>query len=365
MTQSVMLLILNSSYGGAEKHVMDIVNHMDCDKVKLTVIAPTGSKLVSFIRKANPKAVIYEVDRGLKSIWKIMHLLNTTQPDILHLHSPRATFIGIIAAKLAIHKATVMATAHGWIPDRLRMRYLYEKIFVYAVNHCDRIIAVSGHVKELLMDHDIKGEKVSINHNGIKIMPTVQPVVPDQKIRKFVFLGRFIEEKGIMYLLQAIEHLEQSRCPKFSVDLYGEGPMLEIIRQTIKEKKLKSVKLYGFVPPEDVVPCINNYDVFLISSIQEGFPYTLIEALSAGVMVISTDVGGINEALIDGGNGYLVRSKDSTSLAKAMEKAIELSNEELYEFKERARQSSYNFTVEQMTLKLAEDYGTTKVVSGH
>ena len=52
MKQNVMLLILNSSYGGAEKHVIDIVNHMDFDKVKLTVIAPAGSKLVSFIQKA-------------------------------------------------------------------------------------------------------------------------------------------------------------------------------------------------------------------------------------------------------------------------------------------------------------------------
>ena len=190
---------------------------------------------------------------------------------------------------------------------------------------------------------NIKREKISVNHNGIEIMPAIQPVKPDPKIRKFVFLGRFIEEKGIMYLLQAIEHLEKSRSHPFSVDLYGDGPMLEIIRQTIKEKQLNSVKLYGFVSPDDVVPCINNYDVFLISSVQEGFPYTLIEALSAGVMVISTDVGGIKEALIDGENGYLVRSKDPMALAKAMEKAIELSNEELYEFKERARQSSYQF----------------------
>jgi L-malate glycosyltransferase len=365
MTQKVMLLILNSSYGGAEKHVVDIVNHMDFDKVKLSVIAPTGSKLVSFIQKAISNTEIYEVDRGLKSIWKIKHLLNTSQPDILHLHSPRATFIGIIAAKLAIHKTTVMVTAHGWIPDRLRMRYLYEKLFVFAIKRCDRIIAVSGHVKELLVHHEIKSEKISVNHNGINMMSAIQPVQPDSKIRKFVFLGRFIEEKGIRYLLHAIEHLEQSRSHKFHVDFYGEGPMLEIIRQTIMEKQLSSVRLYGFVPPDDVVPCINNYDVFLISSVQEGFPYTLIEALSAGVMVISTDVGGIKEALIDGENGYLVRSKDPMALAKAMEKAIQLSNEELYEFKVRARQSSNNFSVEQMTLKLAAEYGSTKVVSGH
>ena len=316
----------------------------------------------AFIKKASSNTEIYEIERGLICTWKVMSLLNTSQPDILHLHSPRATFIGIIAAKLAFHKATIMVTAHGWIPDRLRMRYLYEKLYVYAVKRCDRVIAVSGHVKELLAHRDIKREKISVHHNGIKIMPAIQPVQSDPRIRKFVFLGRFIEEKGIMYLLQAIEHLEQSKSDPFSVDLYGEGPMLEIIHQTIKEKKLNSVKLYGFVPPDDVISCLNNYDVFLISSIQEGFPYTLLEALSAGVMVISTDVGGIKEALIDGENGYLVGSKDSVAMAKAMEKAIKLSNEELYHFKERARQSSYHYTVEQMSLKLAAEYRSLKVM---
>jgi glycosyltransferase involved in cell wall biosynthesis len=365
MPRNVMLLILNSSYGGAEKHVIDIVTHMDFDKVKLTVIVPRGSKLVSFIRKASPNAEIYEVDRGLKSVWKIIQLLNESKPDILHLHSPRATFIGFIATKLAFHKATVMVTAHGWIPDRLRMRYLYEKLFVYAVKRCDKIIAVSGQVKELLVRHDIKSEKILVNHNGIHIMPSIHPAQPDPKIRKFVFLGRFIEEKGIRDLLHAIEYLEQSRFHTFSVDLYGEGPMLEYIIQTIKEKRLNSVKLHGFVPPDDVLACINNYDVFLISSVQEGFPYTLLEALSAGVMVISTDVGGIKEALTDGGNGYLVRSKDPMALAQAMKKAIELSNEELYEFKERAKLSSYHFSVEKMTVKLAAEYGAAKAVSGH
>ena len=96
--------------------------------------------------------------------------------------------------------------------------------------------------------------------------------------------------------------MTQQYLGQFFNNIYGDGP-LSGLHTAIQKRQNDHIRVYGFVQPEEVIPLLNRYDCFL-SSVQEGFPYVLIESFSAGLMVIGTDVGGIKEALVDGENGF-------------------------------------------------------------
>ncbi|PLT35746.1 glycosyltransferase family 4 protein [Bacillus sp. V5-8f] len=356
MKQNVMLIVLNSSYGGAEKHVFDLVKHMDRQTIDLTVVLPTGSKLASLVEHYLDKKHIVNVERGIQAIWKLKKLVEVLKPDIVHLHSPRATFIGMVAKTISRQSSNVFVTAHGWIPDRLKLRKVYEFLYVSAIKRSDRIIAVSGQVKDMLMAYKLDESKISVIHNGIEVPPQIEVTKRQIAKKRFVFLGRMIEEKGISYLLEAIEQVDQKYPEKYHLDFYGDGPLAEMIKETLKHKQIQNVTLHGFVQPEQVIPLLNQYDAFLMPSVQEGFPYTLIEAFAAGLMVIGTDVGGIKEALIDNENGYLIPAKDVDALIYAMTKVITMSDEELLNFRNLARERSHHFTIEKMTSSLVDEY---------
>ena len=287
-----------------------------------------------------------EVKRKIKEI----------QPDIIHLHSPRATFLGMMTKFLTFQKSKIVVTAHGWIPDRLKLMKLYEYLYVQSIKRSDKIVAVSNQVKEILIKHNVDPDRVAVIHNGIEVSDSVVVQKPLLNKKRFIFLGRFIEEKGVIFLLNAVERLHLKFPGSFDLSIYGEGPLLSQIEETVAHKKLSNISIHGFVQPDEVIKLLNKHDIFLISSVQEGFPYTLLEALSAGLTVISTDVGGIKEALHDCHNGFLVPAKDENKLVQVMEKMISMSEEELYQFKLRAHSTRLNFTVKNMIGMVENEY---------
>jgi L-malate glycosyltransferase len=170
-------------------------------------------------------------------------------------------------------------------------------------------------------------------------------------------LGRFIEEKGIVYLLKAVKKLQTLFPNKFIIDLYGDGPLKNDIENYILINNLTdNLRLMGFVQPQDVFQTLANYDCFLLPSVQEGFPYSLIEAFSSGLIVIASDVGGISEALIPNINGFLVIPKDIDDLIEKISKVIEKSSTELKEMKSNALITARNFSLVSMMSSLEKEY---------
>lgn len=205
--KKITLIVLNSSYGGAEKHVYDLVRMLDREKYSINLITTNNNKLALLV---NNEVCTYRIPRGLNSIFRMRKIIKDINPDIIHMHSPRATFLGMLSV-IGLNKNLVV-TAHGWIPERLKLKRIYEKLFIVTIRRSSKIIAVSEQVKEQLIKNRVNEKKISVIYNGINITSNFnvsQPKKIENKIR-FVFLGRFIEEKGIQYLLKAIEKLEKN-----------------------------------------------------------------------------------------------------------------------------------------------------------
>lgn len=134
---------------------------------------------------------------------------------------------------------------------------------------------------------------------------------------RLLFLGRLGERKGVYELLDALGSLPKN---SFRCILAGDGDIKEV-KEIVSQRGWKnSVDVPGWVDAQNKMHLLEQSDIYLLPSHHEGLPISILEALAAGLPVISTPVGGIPEAIADGHNGYLVAPGDSQALAKAIKK---------------------------------------------
>ena len=135
---------------------------------------------------------------------------------------------------------------------------------------------------------------------------------------KFIFVGWMIKEKGVREILAAVGSLFDKY--QFSFTFVGDGPMLEGVREVVKQSKWDSrVFARGWLTNEQKEEELSSAHVFVLPSYAEGFPMSLIEAMLSGLPAICSDVGGISDSLHDGVNGFLVKPRDIQSLRDTME----------------------------------------------
>ena len=138
----------------------------------------------------------------------------------------------------------------------------------------------------------------------------------------FLFVGWMIREKGIGEIVAAIAELRKTYVFKFT--FVGGGQLLEELQQKIRDNGwADTVSAPGWISDEDYQACLAAAHVFVLPSYAEGFPLSLIEAMSQGMPAICSDVGGISDSLRDGVNGYLVAARQVAPLAAAMTRYLE------------------------------------------
>lgn len=165
-------------------------------------------------------------------------------------------------------------------------------------------------------------------------------------------VARFVEQKGLIYFIKAAaEILNRTKRSDIYFLLAGYGNMEDELKKMIKDLNIAS--RFFISPARDIKDILPILDVYVISSVWEGQPIAMLEAMAANRPVVATKVGGIPEILIDGKNGLLAESKDPSSLA---EKIINLAeNSELRgKLGKNARLTVENFSLPVYMKKLEE-----------
>jgi glycosyltransferase involved in cell wall biosynthesis len=201
----------------------------------------------------------------------------------------------------------------------------YEKKLM---NRSDALIAVSKYtVNELTELYGIKEEKIHVIYNGVdvdKFKPRPNRAELRQEFgleedKKIVlFVGRLYHRKGLEILLQSIPPvLKEFRNVKFVISGKGFKKKEESLRNLAKELNIEDhVKFLGYVPDEKLPRLYSASDIFVLPAIYENFPFAILEAQSTGLPVVSTNVGGIPEFLVDNENGFVIDPGDSTQLTQ-------------------------------------------------
>ena len=191
-----------------------------------------------------------------------------------------------------------------------------------------RCISNLGKYNVLERTDNSNEKKINVIYMGVNL-PKSAEIIKKKNFQheKFVFasVGTFKKEKGHKYLLEAISILKDKYPSKFELWLIGSGDLKSsFIKYTSKLKLYDYVKFLGRMKINDIFELYETQKVHcvILSSIIEGIPVSLMEAMSRKVPIIATNVGAVSELINNGENGYLVESKNPLELAKAMEKIM-------------------------------------------
>ena len=330
----ILYVVTSASFGGAPLHVLQLIQNMVNQGHEVGLVAAPEPRLMKEIEKLNVKMFpnIHFVRplnpwRDIKAIWPVIQAIRSFNPDIIHAHSTKA---GLAArfASFIFHKPVIF-TAHGWIFSEkggVGKRYLLIMLEWLAAKVTSKIICVSHFDRDLAIKYKIAPpEKLVVIHNGIEPAAFFDNNRDRQSntsnILRLVMVGRLDPPKDPITLLQALKHIKIN----YKLLLVGDGELRRTVEDYVVANHLeKRVFLMG--ERKDISKILSVSDIFILSSSKEGFPYTIIEAMMAGLPVIATSVGGVPEMVEDGVTGLLVNSGDILGLKNAL---ITLFSDEL------------------------------------
>jgi glycosyltransferase involved in cell wall biosynthesis/polysaccharide pyruvyl transferase WcaK-like protein len=359
---AVLLVGLNSSFGGVEQHMLDLGAGLARRGHRVTLAAPAGSAVAALARRRGMIETV-EVSRSPLAVPALAALIRRVRPDVVHLHSPRASLLGRIAARLLPfdfrRRLVVLSSAHGWIPRYLRFGSLFEMLYGVTARWEDGIVAVAGAVKATLLDHRYPGEIWTVANgldplwgDGIEAAPR-EPGTP----LRLGYFGRLDREKGVGVLVDALRRLDR---PAWRLDVYGGGRSGRAVARQIADAGLDGqICLNGAVPRDAVAGVMAACHVVVLPSLQEGSPYVVLEAIRLGVPVVACAVGGVVEMIRNGEDGLLVPPGDAAALADALRRLID-DDRLLDRLRRGARGRRLTYTAEDMVTRLVEVYGEAR-----
>lgn len=295
--------------------------------------------------------------RTLNSLIKI---IKKEKIDILHLHGYGASSFGILAALLT--RTPVIVHSH----DNNTNYPLYQRFAdIFLTRYADKVIAVSGSVKESsIRKRRFNESNIIVMHNAIpleKFQELDSIHIEEEKKRLgidpvYKVIGtvtRLREEKGNEYFLEAAAEVLKL-FPETVFLIVGEGPLRAELQIYCKKLNIeKNVIFYGF--SKEVTKQYSIFDINVISSLTEGSPGALFEAMAMGKAIISTNAGGIKEIITDGKTGLLVPSGNSIEIAKKI--IFLLRNEkERKKLGQFAREESKKYDIETYVKRLENIY---------
>ncbi len=268
--------------------------------------------------------------RDMITLIKLWRLMRRLRPEVVHTHTAKAGFVGRVAAWLARVPVRVHTfhghVFHGYFGPRKTAFFLWLERLTARIT--DRLIAVSPLLKEELATayRIAPADRIAVAPEGPDLsryletprhlgafrrqydLPADAPLVG--------IVGRLVPIKNHALFLQAAQRVRQSH-PDVHFVIIGDGELRDSLVAQAQELGLAdAVTFTGFL--RDLCPVYSDLDLVVISSNNEGTPVSIIEALAAGVPVVSTAVGGVPD-LLDGGRlGTLVPPGDADALAQAM-----------------------------------------------
>lgn len=253
---------------------------------------------------------------------------NKNSFDIMHAHSHLFFSTNQCAFIRKRNSTPLVITNHGLISQTVPM--WMQDIYLptmgkWTFQSADKIITYTDEGKSSMVKLGIDPEKIEVIHNGIDT-ELFSPNYEEKKRKQLLWVGRYIYGKGVEYLIKAFK-IVSDQYDDLNLLMVGDGPLREDIEEQIKDLGLnKKINIKIFVPNVEIPDLYRNSDIFILPSLEEGVPRTILEAMSCEIPVVCTElpqlVDIVNEC------GILVPKKDHEALAEAILKI--LADDKLY-----------------------------------
>lgn len=274
---------------------------------------------------------VHNLKQYLRGLAVLRARLRGARLDVVHSHFQLGSLTALLL-KLAGKTRAALRTAHirrewelgknGWLLNTLFIRWLFPLLL-------DAEVGVSQAIVDYLATHS--GAKVArraprLIHNAVSYETMPDPAAAPEQLPKdprgfdVISVGRLSEQKGYEFLLDAVPQVLQS-LPQTTFWIAGDGELRDSLAQQARALGIAgSVRFLGL--RMDVPHLLPQCDLFVLSSLWEGFPTVIMESMVSETPVIATDIPGTRELVRDGVNGWLVPPRDPQRLAQAITHAL-------------------------------------------
>ncbi|MCX6785461.1 MAG: glycosyltransferase [Candidatus Komeilibacteria bacterium] len=330
LRKKILFLVTQSEWGGAQEYIFNLATNLDKNQYEVLVLAGRGNgELFNKLSQAQiswqklkytRRAINPTLDK--LAVWELYKIFKKEQPDVIHLNSSKIGFLGSIAARLcqgfgrrrAIAalatargqgKFKIIYTAHGWVFTE-PLPYLTKKLYFWiektSAKWKDAIITVCEANRQIALQHNFKSNIITI-HNAVN--PKQLSFLSKENARNFLKLlptdpvigtiANFYKTKGLNFLIEAAGNLVKD-YPNLKTVIIGDGPERKNLEALILKLNLTDkVILTGSLPKAHQY--LKAFDLFVLSSVKEGLPYAVLQAMAAEIPIVATRVGGLPEIL--------------------------------------------------------------------
>ncbi len=299
--------------GGQEKLLVEFARHADRDRFELQFLS-LGERglLADDIEALGWPVTSLQMGAGLQVYlpWQIARLLRTWQADVVHTHNDRPLIYAAPAARLA-RVATVIHTKHGRGAQNTRRQNVLAALSARCARH---FACVSDDCARLAVEQGVPASRVRTIGNGIDLrrFPFAGPCLSGPAVT----VTRICPDKDLGTLLDAAAIVIRA-APEFRLWIAGAGPsMPELVRRIDHLDLADHVRLLG--PVRNVPALLRQARMFVLSSLSEGVPLAVLEAMASGLAVAATRVGGVPDIVSDGVTGLLTPPRDPAALAASI-----------------------------------------------
>ena len=342
--KKILYAITKSNWGGAQRYLFDLATNLNPETVDVIVALGGAGELKKRLETNNIRCISLKklerdinIFKEISLFFTLLSLYRRERPDIIHLNSSKIGGVGSLAGRiynlLSHRPAKIIFTAHGWAFEEHRNKLAKTIIWIVSwitVVCSHKTIGVSKHQKKPRMPW--VSHKIVTIHNGIEPATYMRKEDARKKIienipalsayaRTFLLnpdthwigtIGELHPNKGFPYALHAINALTAT-LQNIAYIIIGDGEQRDSILQYIQSKNLHDhVFLVGYIPHAENY--VQAFDIFLLPSIKEGFPYVLLESAHARIPIIATAIGGIPEIIEHKHSGMLARPQNSEDI---------------------------------------------------
>lgn len=313
--------------GGMEFGVIKLVNGLSGGPVRSTICSTSAADTAMAAQLA-PDVGLVELARRAgndpRLVWQLYRLMRRLRPQVVHTHAWGTLVEGLVAARLA-RVPVLMHGEHG----TLQLAPYQVRIQRWAWMHVDHLLSVSSRLAErMAATVGIPLDRVTVVRNGVQLERFAEvsraearaALGVDDDVVVIGHAGRLVPVKDQASLVRAAATL-RARDRRCLVVIAGDGPLRGDLEALVAAEGLGAhVRLLGH--RADVERFYAALDVYVLCSLSEGMPNTILEAMAAGVAVVSTHVGGADELVVADETGLLVPPAAPVELAEALDGLI-------------------------------------------
>ena len=346
LKKRVLFVITQSEPGGAQRFVLNLLTHLDKDQYEAMVaIGNTGNG--NLFRALHAEGIPthrilhlvrdISIKEDLKAVSELRKLIKEYRPTTVFLNSSKAGFIGALAARCPtkLKNTKIVYRIGGWSfndPGTRWQKWSWKVLEWVSAKWKDVIIVNNQHDFDRAIKLRIKPrKKLVLVYNGIETYKLDLMSRDEARTKleipadKYVVgtIANLYPAKGLEYFIRTAYHFQNQDDLVFFV--IGDGKERPALEALIKDLGLeRKVFLVGQLT--DAFKYLSAFDIFILSSVKEGFPWALIEAMAAKLPIVATRVGAVPEIIEDGKNGLIVEPGDPEAMAGKIKEIMDSSH---------------------------------------